>query len=188
MNIPIHDITVAAAFILRGAVHLAGDELAAAPAALAAAAARGGFDTGALESNKDGLICSRADRVFGCTLPDGAAERLSGALRGIAGLSSNVLRNTKHFAAHKAARQTELIYFGHNESVHRFRAAEKDRILLFRRVFADQFGRDEAVLIALGLLVRQDMNDLDLRASRGNFVGTRQRRERSHASGCRRGS
>ena len=90
MDISVHHIAVTASFVFGGAIHLAGDELAAAPAALAAAAAGRRFDTGAFQRNKDRLVGGNVDGIFLRALFDRAAERFSGASGRIAGLRGDI--------------------------------------------------------------------------------------------------
>ena len=141
-----------------------------APAALAAAAAGRRFDAGALDRDENGLIGSYVDCILGCSLTNGASEYLIGTVGWITRLRGDILCNTEHFAAHKAARQAELFHLRHNKAIHCLRAAEEYGVLPFRRVFADQFRGDEAMLEAFGLFIREDVNDLDLRADRSDFV------------------
>ena len=118
MDISVYHIAVTASLVFGGALHLAGDKLAAAPAALAAAAAGRRFDTGAFQRNKDRLVGGNVDGIFLRALSDRAAERFSGASGRIAGLRGDVLRDAEHLAADKTARQGELFHLRHYEPIH----------------------------------------------------------------------
>ena len=142
-------------------IHIAADQPGVAPAALAAAAVRGGLDPGALHGPEQRLLRLAGDGLL--LAPDIHGEGkffalLAGGEIGVFG-SAQIVAGHLHAVA--ALGQAQLLHLALFEAVHGLGAAHEHGVIALGRVLPDQLRRDEAVLKALLLLVGQDMHHLD---------------------------
>ena len=110
------------------------------------------------------------DVVFPAALNDLKVKGLAADILRVAGLIPRVLYHAEQLTAHELAAQAELRYLAVKEVVHRLRAAHENAVLAVAAVLFDEVGGDEAMLVALALLVGEDVDDVDLAARGADLV------------------
>jgi len=163
------EIGFPAAIHTLGGVDLAADQPGMAPAALAAAAVGRSCNAGSFQRTQQGHIAGGSDGLLGACDADGDLEG-RGHIGRIVGFLGRAEVFAEELIADELLPQTQGGDLLIHKVAHDLRTADEQGVFALGGILADQVGGDEAMLIALHLLVAEDVHQLDLAALGFQFL------------------